>query len=106
MDIADIKTIGVVGCGLMGSGIVETCARAGYRVIVREVNDELLKKGLGRVEGSLAKAVQRKKVTQADTDEARARIKGTLTLEDFAPCDLVVEAAIENMAEKKAVFAA
>lgn len=106
MDIADIKTIGVVGCGLMGSGIVETCARAGYNVIVREVNDDLLQKGLGRVTGSLAKGVQRKKITQAEMDEARARVKGTVNLEDFAPCDLVVEAAIENMAEKKAVFAA
>ncbi len=101
----EIKKVGVVGCGLMGSGIVEVCARAGYQVVVSEVNHDLLQKGLGRIRDSLAKAVSRGKATQEQMDQALARIQGTLDLADFADCDLVVEAAIENMAIKKEVFA-
>jgi 3-hydroxybutyryl-CoA dehydrogenase len=104
MDIGAIKTIGVVGCGLMGAGIAETCARAGYRVIVREVNDELLQRGLKHVGASMAKAVQKGKLAQADLDAATARIHGTLSLTDFKDCDLVIEAAIENMDLKKTLF--
>jgi 3-hydroxybutyryl-CoA dehydrogenase len=101
----DVKKVGVIGCGLMGSGIVEVCARAGYDVVVREVNDELLQKGLGRVRGSLAKAVSRDKITQEQAEQTMARVHGTLNLDDFGGCDLVVEAAVENMAIKKALFA-
>jgi 3-hydroxybutyryl-CoA dehydrogenase len=101
----EIRKIGVVGCGLMGSGIVEVCAKAGYEVVVREVNDALLQSGLGRVQSSLAKAVARGKATQELAAQALARIQGTLDLADFVGCDLVVEAAIENMAVKKEVFA-
>lgn len=101
----EIKKIGVVGCGLMGSGIVEVCAKAGYGVIVREVNDDLLKRGLGRVQGSLAKAVARGKASQEQAAQAWARIHGTLKLADFGDCDLVVEAAVEHMAIKKEIFA-
>jgi 3-hydroxybutyryl-CoA dehydrogenase len=90
----------------MGSGIVEACARAGYNVVVREVDEPLLKKGLARVSASLERAVQRKKLSQPDMAAALARITGTVALEDFAACDLIVEAALENMAEKKAIFAA
>jgi 3-hydroxybutyryl-CoA dehydrogenase len=102
----DIKTVGIVGCGLMGSGIAEVAARCGYQVIVSEANDELLAKGLDRVRASLAKAVSRGKATQEEMDEALARIQGTTRLEDFAPCDLIVEAVTEDMALKKQVFAA
>jgi len=102
----EIKKVGVVGCGLMGSGIVETCARAGYAVVVREVNDDLLQKGLGRLKGSLAKGVERGKLAPADMDAALARITGTTSLDDFRGCDIVIEAVLENMAEKKSVFAA
>lgn len=101
----EIKQVGVVGCGLMGSGIVEVCARAGYNVIVREIDEEFLESGLGRVKKSLDKAVARGKATQEQEDEALARIQGTTDLADFAGCDLVVEAAIENMAIKKEIFA-
>jgi 3-hydroxybutyryl-CoA dehydrogenase len=101
----EIKQVGVVGCGLMGSGIVEVCARAGYSIIVREIDEEFLEKGLGRVKKSLDKAVARGKATQEQADEALARIQGTTDLADFAGCDLVVEAAIENMAIKKGIFA-
>ncbi len=102
----EIKKVGVVGCGLMGSGIVETCARAGYTVVVREVNDDLLQKGLSRLKASLAKGVERGKLPQADMDAALARITGTTNLDDLQGCDLVIEAVLENMAEKKSVFAA
>jgi 3-hydroxybutyryl-CoA dehydrogenase len=101
----EIKKVGVVGCGLMGSGIAEVCARAGYQVVVREISAELLEKGLGRLQKSLTKAVGRGKIGQADADATLARIQGTLDLADFAGCDLVVEAAVENMAVKKELFA-
>lgn len=104
MDINAIKTIGVVGCGLMGAGIVELCARAGYNVVVREVSDELLHKGLKRVQGSMSKAVERSKLAQAEMDAANARIRGTLSLADLKDCDLVIEAAIENMQLKRTIF--
>ena len=100
----EINKVGVVGCGLMGSGIVETCARAGYDVVVQEVSQELLDRGLGRVQASMQKAVSRNKIEQGQADEALARITGTLTLNDFSGCDLVVEAAVENMAVKKEIF--
>ena len=102
----DIETVGVVGCGLMGSGIAEVAARCGYRVIVSEADEGLLSRGLDRVRASLTKAVSRGKATQGEMDEALARIQGTTRLEDFAPCDLIVEAVTEDMALKKEVFAA
>ncbi len=101
----EIKQVGVVGCGLMGSGIAEVCARAGYRVVVGEVNDDLLQKGLDRIRKSLSRAVERGKVTQAEMDAALARLHGTVSLADMADCDLVIEAAVEKMEVKKAIFA-
>jgi 3-hydroxybutyryl-CoA dehydrogenase len=101
----EITRVGVVGCGLMGSGVVEVCARAGYDVVVREINDQFLQGGLARVQKSLSKAVARGKASQEQADQALAHIQGTLDLADFADCDLVVEAAIENMALKKEIFA-
>jgi 3-hydroxybutyryl-CoA dehydrogenase len=101
----DIKRVGVVGCGLMGSGIAEVCARAGYDVVVREVNDEFLQKGLSRIRESLGRAVARGKTTQEQADQALGHLTGTLELADFSGCDLVVEAAVENMMLKKEIFA-
>jgi 3-hydroxybutyryl-CoA dehydrogenase len=101
----DIKAVGVVGCGLMGSGIVEVAARCGYQVFVSEANEELLNKGLERIRGSLAKAASRGKVAQDEVDGALGRIRGTTWLEEFGACDLVVEAVTEDMALKKEVFA-
>lgn len=101
----EIKKVGVVGCGVMGSGIVEVCARAGYEVVVREVNDEILQKGLARVKESMSKAVSRGKLTQEEMNAAWARIKGTTSMEDFADCDIVIEAVVENLELKKQVFA-
>ena len=102
----NIVTVGVVGCGLMGSGIAEVSARCGYPVIVSEANDALLAKGLDSVRASLTKAVSRGKATQEEADKALARIRGTTRLEDFAPCDLVVEAVTEDMELKRQIFAA
>ena len=101
----DLKMIGIVGCGLMGSGIAEVCARADYGVVVREVNEELLERGLGRIQKSLGRAVAREKISQDQADHTAARIQGTLDLADFAECDLVIEAAVENMDLKKEIFA-
>ena len=101
----ELDIIGVVGCGLMGSGIAEVCARAGYRVIVREISEDLLQNGLGRIQNSLSKAVARGKISQEQADQTRACIQGTLELADFADCDLVIEAAVENMELKKEIFA-
>ena len=100
-----LKKIGIVGCGLMGSGIAEVCARADYGVVVREVNEELLERGLGRIQKSLGRAVAREKISQDQADHTLARIQGTLDLADFAECDLVIEAAVENMDLKKEIFA-
>jgi 3-hydroxybutyryl-CoA dehydrogenase len=101
----NILRIGVVGAGLMGSGIAEVCACAGYDTLVREVNEEYLAKGLERVEKSMQMAVQRGKLTSADMDAAHKRLRGTTQLEDFADCDLVIEAAIEDLQLKKDLFA-
>jgi 3-hydroxybutyryl-CoA dehydrogenase len=101
----EIKTVGVVGCGLMGSGITEVVARSGYNVIVREVNQDFLNRGLGRIQTSTAKAVERKKMTAEDRAAALDRIKGTVILEDLASCDYVIEAVVENLDLKKQVFA-
>ena len=100
-----IRKVGVVGCGLMGSGIVEVCARAGYEVVVREVNDEFLQKGLGRIKKSMSRGVRKGKLAQEDMDAAWGRIKGTTTLADMADCDIAIEAAVENMEIKKSIFA-
>jgi 3-hydroxybutyryl-CoA dehydrogenase len=105
MDINDIKSIGVVGCGLMGAGIVETCARAGYTVIVCEVNDELSRKGIERVRSSVQKAVERGKLTAEQVHAALNRVTATTRLEMLSDCDLIIEAAIENMQLKKSIFA-
>lgn len=101
----EIKKVGVIGCGLMGSGIAEVAARAGYGVVVREVNDDLLQKGVARIQKSLSTAAAKAKITPDEAAQAWARIQGTLSLAGFADCDLVVEAAVENMALKKALFA-
>src|SRR5579864_2201664 len=91
----DIRTVGVVGCGLMGSGIAEVCAKAGYTTIVRELNDELLSKGRQRIEHSLDTAVNRGKLSSADRDATLGRLSGTTSFADFARCDLVIEAATD-----------
>ncbi len=99
-----IRKVGVVGCGLMGGGIAQTCAQSGYETVVSEVNQQLLDKGLARIYGAWDMMASKGKLTQGQVDENRARLHGTLNLEDFADCDLVIEAVIENMAEKLRLF--
>ncbi|RMH18721.1 MAG: 3-hydroxybutyryl-CoA dehydrogenase [Acidobacteria bacterium] len=104
--MAKIKKVGVLGCGLMGAGIAEVAARAGFQTLVREVSEDLLEKGLGRIEKSLAKAVARGKLEEAESAEVRGRISGTVELDAFGDCDLIIEAIVENLDEKRRIFAA
>jgi 3-hydroxybutyryl-CoA dehydrogenase len=101
----EIKKVGVVGCGLMGSGIAEVCTRSGYPVVVAEVNQELLDKGLARVRSSMETGLKRGKLTQEEMETALGRLQGTTNLGDFSDCDLVIEAVVENLEEKRKVFA-
>ncbi|MET0510344.1 MAG: 3-hydroxybutyryl-CoA dehydrogenase [Thermoleophilaceae bacterium] len=96
----EIKRVGVVGCGLMGHGIAQVTAQSGYDVIVRELDEGPLEKGLGRIESQLARAVEKGKLEQAAADEARGRIEGTLDYADLADCDLVIEAVTEGLDTK------
>lgn len=100
----DIKKVGIVGCGLMGRGIVEVAARAGYEVIVSEINQELLDKGMAAIDASLARAVKSGKATEEEKAATMKRITGTTSTADFKVCDLVIEAAIENLELKKKIF--
>jgi len=101
-----IRSVGVVGCGLMGSGIAQVCAEAGHPVVVREVSEDLLKKGLGRIESFLAKGVEKGKLTAERKAEVLGRLKGTTKLEDLRDCDIVVEAVVESLEAKREVFRA
>jgi len=101
----EIKHVGVVGCGLMGSGIAEIAARAGYKVTALEVAQQFLDKGMASIRASLEKAASRGKISSQEKDATLARLQGTLNIEDLKNCDLVIEAVIENMEEKKKVFA-
>jgi len=89
----------------MGAGIVQVCAQSGYQVVVSEINDELLNKGLASINSSLSKSVEKGKLSQQDKDSTLGRIKGTTNAKDFNGCDLLIEAAIENMDLKKKMFA-
>ena len=100
----EIKKVGVVGCGFMGSGITQVCAQSGYQVVVSEVNDELLNKGLTTIDYYLTRSVLKGKISQLDKDSALARIKGTTNTKDFSDCDLVIEVVPENIDLKKEVF--
>jgi 3-hydroxybutyryl-CoA dehydrogenase len=100
-----IQKVGVVGCGLMGSGIAQTAAQAGYSVVVREVNDDLLKKGLGSIEKNLNRLVEKGALSAEDRDKVKGRLKGTTQLEDLKDCDIVIEAIIEQLEPKKELYA-
>jgi 3-hydroxybutyryl-CoA dehydrogenase len=102
----EIRTVGVVGCGLMGSGIAQVCAEAGFKVVVREVSEELLRKGLGRIESFLKKGVEKGKLTPERAQEVRGRLEGTTDLERLAGCDLVMEAVVESLEAKRDVYQA
>jgi 3-hydroxybutyryl-CoA dehydrogenase len=96
----EIKKVGVLGCGLMGHGIAQVSAQAGYDVVVREVSQEKLDSGIGKIEKQLARAVEKGRTDQAEADAVRGRIQGTLHYGDLAECDLVVEAITEDLGLK------
>ncbi len=100
-----IAKVGVVGCGLMGSGIAEVAARSGFETVVREVNQGLLDKGMGRIHGSLGRAVAKGKLSAEEQAATSARLAATTELGALADCDLVIEAIVENVDEKKRTFA-
>jgi 3-hydroxybutyryl-CoA dehydrogenase len=101
-----IEKLGVVGCGLMGSGIAQTAAQAGLQVTVREVSTELIDKGFANIDKSLARLVQRGTLSAVDRDAARKRLRPTTKLEDLAGCDLIIEAITEQLEPKKELFRA
>ena len=102
----DIKTVGVLGCGLMGSGIAQVCAAAGYRTIVLEVEQRFLDKGMARTQKFLNDGVEKGKVTPEARDKTLANLSGTTSYEDLKDCDLVIEVIIENLEEKAKAFGA
>jgi 3-hydroxybutyryl-CoA dehydrogenase len=96
----EIKKVGVLGAGLMGHGIAQVVAQAGYDVVLREVDDAKLEKGIGKIEKQLARAVEKGRSEQADADAVRARIQGTTAYADLTDCDLVIEAITEDLGLK------
>jgi 3-hydroxybutyryl-CoA dehydrogenase len=101
-----IQTVGVVGCGLMGSGIAQVAAQAGHSVIVREVNAQLVERGLQSVGKNLERLVSKGALSAADRDQVSGRLRGTTNLEDLKSCDIVIEAIIEQLPAKKELYAA
>ena len=99
-----IEKVGVVGCGLMGSGIAQVSAQAGFPTVVREVSKELLDKGIGSIMKFMQAGVEKGKVAPFDLDKVKENLKGTTKLEDLADCDLLIEAITENIAVKKETF--
>jgi 3-hydroxybutyryl-CoA dehydrogenase len=102
----EISRVGVVGCGLMGHGIAQICAQAGWNVVVREVDREALDRGIGRIEKQLGRAVERGKLESAEAEALRARITPTLDYGELAGCDLVIEAITEDLDAKLAMWRA
>ncbi len=102
----EIRRVGVLGCGLMGSGIAEVCARAGFETVVREVDDAALARGMDRIRGSLDRAVAKGKLEAAAREAALGRLQTATDFDALAGCDLVIEAIVENLEEKLRTFAA
>src|SRR3954451_2360525 len=100
-----IRKVGVLGCGLMGSGIAQVAAQAGYETVGRGVEQKFLDKGLGGIQKSLGKFVEKGKMQQADMDACVGRLRGTTNLQDLADCDIVIEAIIENAQLKRDTYA-
>ncbi len=100
----DIKKVGVLGCGLMGAGIAQTAATAGFDVVVREVTEELCDRGFAGIEKSLAKFAEKGTITAEQQAETRGRLRGTTALEDLADCDIIIEAIIENLDTKRETY--
>jgi 3-hydroxybutyryl-CoA dehydrogenase len=99
-----IQEVGVVGCGLMGSGIAQVCAASGFDTVVREVSAELVDKGLKGIEKNLNRLVEKGTITEAVKGEVRGRLKGTAAIEDLKNCDVIIEAIIEQLPAKRELF--
>jgi 3-hydroxybutyryl-CoA dehydrogenase len=102
----EIRTVGVLGCGLMGSGIAQVAAAAGYETVVREVNESALEAGLGRIRRFLADGVAKGKVTEEAHIRTLRHLKGTINADDLGDCDIIIEAIVENLEEKRLMYKA
>ena len=100
----EIRRVGVLGCGLMGAGIAQVAASAGFETVVREVSEELFKKGFAGVEKSLAKFAEKGTITGDQQKQIRNRLTGTTSFADLADCDIIIEAIIENLEEKRSTY--
>ena len=100
----EIRKVGVLGCGLMGAGIAQVAATAGFETVVKEVSEDLLAKGFGGIEKSLAKFAEKGTITAAQQTEIRGRMSGTTSFAELADCDIIIEAIIENLEEKRATY--
>lgn len=101
-----IQKVGVVGCGLMGSGIAQVCAQAGFSTVVREVNAQVVDKGLAGIDKNLARLVEKGTIQESAKGEIRGRLKGTTSLDDLKDCDVIIEAIIEQLPVKRELFTA
>lgn len=102
--MAEIRKVGVLGCGLMGGGIAQVCAQAGYDTVVRELSDELVEHGLSGIAKRLARQVEKGTLTEPDRSAILARLHGTTRLEELADCDLIIEAVVEELAVKNEIW--
>ncbi|HLA11862.1 MAG TPA: 3-hydroxyacyl-CoA dehydrogenase NAD-binding domain-containing protein, partial [Pyrinomonadaceae bacterium] len=101
----EIRKVGVLGCGLMGSGIAQVAATSGFETVVCEVSDELIEKGFKGIEKSLAKFAEKGTITAEQQSQTRTRLCGTTSFDDLADCDIIIEAIIENIDEKRKTYA-
>src|SRR5882672_1227103 len=101
----EIKKVGVLGCGLMGAGIAQVAASAGFETVVREVSDDLIQRGFAGIEKSLAKFAEKGAITGEQQQGIRDRLTGTTTFDELADCDIIIEAIIENLDEKRKTYA-
>jgi 3-hydroxybutyryl-CoA dehydrogenase len=99
-----IKKVGVLGCGLMGSGIAQVAATAGFETVVKEVSSDLIEKGFSGIDKSLAKFAEKGTITSEQQKEIRGRLSGTTAFDDLADCDIIIEAIIENLDEKRKTY--
>jgi 3-hydroxybutyryl-CoA dehydrogenase len=102
--MTEIRKVGVLGCGLMGSGIAQVAASAGFETVVKEVSEEFLQKGFASVDRSLARFAEKETITSEQQEATRGRLHGTTAFQELADCDVIIEAIIENLAEKRDTF--
>ena len=100
----EIKKVGVLGCGLMGAGIAQVAATAGFETVVKEVSDDLIAKGFGGIEKSLERFAEKGTITAEQQKQIRDRLSGTTSFSDLADCDIIIEAIIENLDEKQSTY--